>query len=73
MSSRKEIQQLRKKAEKQGWIVALTHGGHYKWVSPIGEFFFSSSSPSDPRTINNTRQELLRRGFIEIEKKGRRK
>ena len=35
-------------AEKNGWKVAPTNGGHLKWVlERTGAFFFSSSSPSD--------------------------
>jgi hypothetical protein len=71
MSARKEVQQLIKKARLQGWVIVLTNGGHYKWTNPGGEFFFSPSSPSDPRSINNMESDLKARGFIEITKKGK--
>jgi hypothetical protein len=71
MSSRKEVQQLIKQAECQGWVVESTKGGHYKWLSPFGGFFFSASTPSDPRAINNIKKDLTRYGYIEITKKGK--
>jgi predicted RNA binding protein YcfA (HicA-like mRNA interferase family) len=70
--SRKEVLQLAKKATAQGWVVTRTKGGHYKWVNPLGQFFFSPSTPSDPRSVNNIKSDMKSLGFIEIAKKGRR-
>lgn len=69
----KDIGNLIKQAERQGWEVTYTNGGHYKWVSPVGAFFYSASTPSDPRSIQHLKRDLRVNGFLQIEKKGRRK
>jgi hypothetical protein len=69
--SSKEVQRLVKEAECQGWIVSLTKKNHYKWLSPIGKFFFSASTPSDHRAIKNLKQDLMRYGFVEVSRKGK--
>lgn len=71
--SARDVQALIKQAESQGWVVEPTRKGHYKWFSPLGRFFFSASTPSDNRALKNIKQDLKRYGFIEIEKKGKRK
>jgi predicted RNA binding protein YcfA (HicA-like mRNA interferase family) len=63
MSGKKDMQQLAKKAERQGWTIVITGGSHMKWTSPAGEKVFSSYSPSDHRAIHNTIKELRKRGF----------
>jgi predicted RNA binding protein YcfA (HicA-like mRNA interferase family) len=68
----KELAVLIKQAEKQGWQVEYTKGGHYKWITPRGNFFFSASTPSDPRAIDNIKRDLRVNGLITITKKGRR-
>jgi hypothetical protein len=67
----KDLQQLIKEAECQGWMVVPTSKGHYKWLSPLGDFFFSASTPSDHRVIKNIQRDLTRHGFIKIQKKGK--
>lgn len=67
----KELSMLIKEAECQGWIVTSTSKGHYKWVSPLGGFFFSASTPSDHRALKNIERDLARYGFIKITKKGK--
>jgi hypothetical protein len=69
----KDIKSLIKQAECQGWEVRLTKNNHYKWLSPIGRFFFSASTPSDYRAVDNIKKDLTRYGFIEISRKGNRK
>lgn len=69
MASKKEMHQLVRQAMLQGWIVTRTKGSHLKWTSPAGDIVISSSTPSDPRTIKNTKRDLRIRGFIEIRKK----
>lgn len=64
----KDLTVLVRKAKSQGWTITYTGGGHLKWVSPTGEIVFSSSTPSDTRTLKNTKQQLKMRGFIEIRK-----
>jgi len=63
MASKKDFEQLRKAAEKQGWTVSLTKGGHRKWKSPAGELVFSAQTPSDYRAIKNIIRELVKRGY----------
>lgn len=65
----KDIQYLIKEAECQGWVITPTKKGHYKWLSPLGRFFFSASTPSDHRAIKNIKRDLMRYGFIEINRK----
>lgn len=69
----KEMNVLIKEAKKQGWEVKQTNGSHYKWVSPIGKFFFTSLTPSDHRALKNIERDLRVNGFITLtRKKGRR-
>lgn len=65
----KELQALVKDAQRQGWVVLPTNANHLKWVSPMGSFFFSASTPSDYRALKNIKRDLIRCGFIEITKK----
>jgi predicted RNA binding protein YcfA (HicA-like mRNA interferase family) len=58
-----DIKQLIKTAEKQGWEVRKTNGGHLKWISPYGGFVFSALTPSDNRAIQNIVHQLQTRGF----------
>jgi hypothetical protein len=69
----KQIDVLIKAAKEQGWEVERGKGNHYKWISPLGGFFFSSSTPSDHRAIKNLERDLRVRGFVMINKKERRK
>jgi predicted RNA binding protein YcfA (HicA-like mRNA interferase family) len=63
MSGKKDMQQLARKAEKQGWVIEISKGTHMKWTSPAGEKVFSSYSPSDHRAIQNTIRELRKKGY----------
>ena len=71
----KDLHVLIEQAESQGWVISPTKNGHYKWVSPTGNLFFSSSTPSDSNAIHQIRRDLTRRGCIIImrKKKGGRK
>lgn len=73
-NDKKEIQELKKQAEAQGWVVTLTKAGHYKWLAPGNNgMVICSSTPSDYHTINLLRRDLRVRGFIEVKKqKGKR-
>lgn len=55
--SKKEIKQLRVEAEKEGWVITLTRGNHYRWAKGK-TVFFTASTPSDYRAIKNIRQHL---------------
>jgi predicted RNA binding protein YcfA (HicA-like mRNA interferase family) len=59
----KDLRQLIKQAEKQGWRVKVTGGNHLKWLPPRGQFVISSFSPSDPRAIKNLTKQLEKEGF----------
>lgn len=72
MAASKEFKTLIKTAREQGWIVELTRGGHYKWVSPLGKFFFSSQTPSDNRALANLERDLRINGFIKLVPKRKR-
>ena len=67
MKNRKEYIQLAKQAEKQGWIVTKTNGGHLKWRSPNGVALFSAYSSGDTRSVKNFRSQLRMAGFIEFQ------
>jgi len=73
MAVSKELNVLIKQARQQEWSVELTNGGHWKWVSPLGDIVFTSQTPSDPRAIANIKRDLRTRGFIELTRKKRRK
>lgn len=69
----KDLRVLMEAAQSQGWNISKTNGGHFKWVSPLGRFFFSAQTPSDYRALKNIKRDLRLHGFIEIVKKGKRK
>lgn len=71
MSSNKDFRQLIQEAERQGWEVTKTNGGHLRWASPSGRVVFSAFSPSDGRALKNTMRELRIGGFITIKQKGK--
>lgn len=64
----KDIREIAKLAEEAGWRVIYRNGGHLKWVSPTGQFFFSSSTPSDNYAIAQIKRDLRRCGLIVDEK-----
>jgi len=55
--------ELAKKALDQGWSISLTGGDHIRWVSPDGLVVTSSQTPSDHRSVKNTRAQLARGGL----------
>lgn len=69
MVNSKELTALIKEAKGQGWRVEFTKSCHLRWSSPTGGFFFSSSTPSDHRAVQNIRRDLRLNGFLEIKKK----
>lgn len=68
MSKINDLNDLIKQAQKQGWSIDRTKNNHYKWLSPLGRFFFSSGTPSDHRALKNIQRDLRKYGFIEIKK-----
>jgi hypothetical protein len=69
----KDLKVLMDDATSQGWVITKTNGGHFKWLSPLGMFFFSAQTPSDHRALKNIKRDLRMYGFIEIVKKGKRR
>lgn len=61
----KDIRPIARRARQQGWHISGTRSGHLMWVSPEGRKLFTSSTPSDSRTIKNFRAELRRAGYRE--------
>jgi hypothetical protein len=53
----KEMAEL---AAEFGRAIVKTNGGHYKLVRPGSQPVFVSSTPSDFRTLKNTRRDLRR-------------
>lgn len=72
MKDRKMWADLIRQAERQGWKVTVTPGGHLKWTAPNGKVVFSAYSPSDSRALKNSVSQLRLAGFIEVKKKGKR-
>jgi len=62
-SGNKELNDLWRKAERQGWTVGITPGGHIKWQPPEGDFIISSATPSDSQIIRTIRRDLERAGL----------
>lgn len=55
--------ELGKKAIAQGWVINFTNGDHIKWMSPSGEAYISSNTPSDTRATANLKAALVKRGL----------
>jgi predicted RNA binding protein YcfA (HicA-like mRNA interferase family) len=61
---RKDLRQLRRRAEKAGWTVTHTRGEHLRWLPPDGgPIVISPSSPSDWRGFKNLKARLKRGGL----------
>jgi len=58
MAHTKDIRDLKRKAERDGWAVTLTNGGHWRWQSPQGVVFFSAQTPGDYRVIKKIKVRL---------------
>jgi hypothetical protein len=64
MSRQKELKELKRLAELQGWTILRTNGDHLKWISPENAIVFSALTPSDNRAIKNHKSVLKRHGFV---------
>jgi predicted RNA binding protein YcfA (HicA-like mRNA interferase family) len=61
---KKDLKRLRRLAERQGWRVEPTGGGHLRWRSPrCGRVIFTASSPSDYRALQNILSHLKAEGL----------
>lgn len=61
----REVDELRRMAEQQGWIVRRTRSRHWQFVppDPRAPIVTTSGTPSDFRTIRNFRSQLQRSGL----------
>jgi hypothetical protein len=69
----KDMKELAKEAEHQGWVITLRNNSHMKWTSPTGAVVFTSATPSDRNAINQIRRNLVMNGFVYIHKKERKR
>ena len=60
----KEIRELVRELERQGWRVAQTKGGHLRAYPPAGSPVIMPSTPSDRRALANAVSLLRQRGFV---------
>lgn len=56
----RELRELARLYEAQGWKVTMRNNGHLKWEAPNGFVYFSSQTPSDHRAILNIKKDLAR-------------
>lgn len=70
MSARRHAKDKRMKAliafaERHGWTISVTGGGHLKWRSPDPStpYVITPSSPSDRRGFLDDRARLRRHGL----------
>jgi len=63
-SARKELKEIVRAAETQGWRVEQRRGGHLFFYAPDGKNIVTSgSTPSDSRALRNLIAQLRRHGF----------
>lgn len=63
MKLKGETKKLALVAQEQGWRVEATKGGHVRFVPPQGRVVIVSKTPSDHRSILNSRALLRRQGL----------
>ena len=61
---KKDIQEIIRQLEAQGWVVTASRGsGHWRCEAPGGRgIVFMSATPSDYRSLRNTKGHLRRLG-----------
>lgn len=63
-SAKKELKEIIREAERQGWRVGKTKKGHPQFFVPDGENIVTAAgTPSDHRSIDNLVARLRRYGF----------
>ena len=63
MSKKKELKEVLREAERQGWTVT-SHKGHWKLYAPDGKgIVHIAGTPSDHRNLANTVALMRRYGF----------
>lgn len=53
MAVTKDAKALARAAEKAGWRIQPTRGGHLKWLAPNGAIITSSNTFSEARGLKN--------------------
>jgi N-acetylmuramoyl-L-alanine amidase len=61
-AGKRDMQQLRKRLEAQGWTVSLTRSNHYRATAPCGGTVFMPATPSKGRSYLNVRAKVKRLG-----------
>jgi predicted RNA binding protein YcfA (HicA-like mRNA interferase family) len=63
-SVQKELKEIVREAENQGWTVKVTKKGHLMFYAPDGKNIVTSGgTPSDHRSLNNLVAKLRQYGF----------
>lgn len=63
MAARKDFQRVIREAQRQGWSVERTNGGHVRFRNPAGQSYFTGSSPSDFRAVRKLVADLRKMGY----------
>jgi hypothetical protein len=64
MAARKELKEISRAAEKQGWTVKTRKSGHLTFYAPDGiNMVTTGGTPSDHKAIDNLLSYLRRYGF----------
>jgi hypothetical protein len=62
--SHRGLRDLASLAEKQGWEVTFTHGGHLRWRPPDGDYVITSSTPDTKLSFDRAKIDLKKAGLI---------
>jgi predicted RNA binding protein YcfA (HicA-like mRNA interferase family) len=63
--AKKELKEVIREAENQGWTVRRSKKGHLQFFAPDGKsIVVSGGTPSDHRAMPNLIQRLRRHGFV---------
>lgn len=68
----KDLLEIVKTAEQQGWRVERTKLRHFKWISPTGAVVFTGSTMPDSRAVLNVKRDLRAKGMVFVDKKKKR-
>lgn len=62
---KKRVKEITKQAEREGWRVATTGGGHLRFIPPDKSqpIVHAAATASDPRAVANLEADLRRSGF----------
>lgn len=59
-----DLDQILREAEKQGCRIEQSKGNHWKIFVPNGSIIVTASTPSDYRSLRNTRARLRKAGIV---------